>query len=486
MSLDDTTQQALKELLRDCTANVQVDGASKGTAFFLSNTLLLTCHHVVDGRDEVDVVPSGRKARRATVVQPNPGKQADLALLRVEIVDSEEAPPSVLIQTPVLIEGDYFVAGFPREQGEEAGLEAFTVKGHRRDGQDGSVDVLELQAGKQITFGMSGGPVLSLDHGAVVGVTRKSKDTEAALGGGAVPMSKATEAYPEVAQLLSDPPVAVRRWRDTLGPTQWQLLTALPWEMTKHIDLVLTGSRNKWCIKSEVTPEDGELLSAPNLGDDLTDAMFRWAQRRRLSGRAEVNLLGRLLAKALFPAAVSSDLKVLGQADQVTVRLHIGRDRDLADIPWEFAGVPDRAEAFLAADPHFRFLRVDDQARPRPLPPVGNGINVLGVICLPEQWEFPELRYGESRYTWPKTTSITRGLGSHFAANPYAFKPMVNPTIAELRKELEEGSYDVLHYVGVVTSRPRGRRGCGSWSRWSRRRSPTTSTRCSRPRPPRA
>ena len=463
----------LKALLQVCTANVRVDGASQGSAFFISHNLLLTCQHVVEGQATVDVVPFEHEARTGTVVTPNPGLGDDLALIRVEPVTGEEIPAVLLDRR--LDEGQYYLVGYPREHGKGPAQEAYTLTGHPRRERPAEVradaqQMLQLEAGQVITFGMSGGPVLSLRTGAVVAVTRSARDPNAAEGGGAIPVSVAARRYDElVAPLLSDPPVSTRAWRDAIGREQWQSLGQI-WEMATQVDLIVKGKISQWRICSEVVPE-GEKLDASALGDDVTEAMFSWAQRRRLSGQPEVDLMGRLLARALFPATVGSHLDLLSQADAVTIRLHIESEVEdgqlpLADIPWELAGIPGK-DGFLASEPQFRFVRVDDRGHPDPVKPTLNRLRVLGVIALPKAWEYPEW-YGTNHGDWPTSEEIARQLKSQcssesFGPEAFEFRAVIDPpndVLSDIIHGLdqvgrdrtaagEKATYDILHLVGV-------------------------------------
>ena len=190
--LPNETVQRLKDLLRSCTALVLTDGGSRGTAFFINERLLLTCEHVVKGNDEVDVKPFQREPRRARVVDRIAENSGDLALLEVTPAEDEPPMPCVLLDEQ-LTEADHYIAGYPREEGYAAGLEVYRVAGHPRLAETGLVQLLQIEAGQQITWGMSGGPVLSTATGAVTAVVRSAKDPMGALGGGAIPMSQAAK-----------------------------------------------------------------------------------------------------------------------------------------------------------------------------------------------------------------------------------------------------------------------------------------------------
>ncbi|RZU75498.1 trypsin-like peptidase [Micromonospora kangleipakensis] len=447
MALPANTVSKLTGVLKSCTALVLIDGNPRGTAFFISENQILTCQHVVKNRDEVDVRPYRRKVRKARVVAREPETGLDLALLEVSPDPDEDSQPCVLLDER-LDEADYYLAGYPKEIGLEPGLEVFKVAGHPRETSAGALQQLQLEAGKQVTWGLSGGPVLNTATGAVTAVVRSAKDPLGALGGGAIPISRATEAFEQVRQVVKEPPLAVRKWRDALGRNLWQQL-GRGWDMHARVDLMVSGARNKWCITTDPTGSPGQYITGRDLGDDVTEAMFRWAQRRRISAREEVDLLGRLLAGALFPSTVASHLKILGNADEVLVRLHLDQDTNLADIPWELAAVPGQEKKFLAANPRYRFVRVVDEAEP-PAAPVADAaqIRVLGVVALPPRWKFPTI-YEERPYEWPDVTDVWGRLRESIGGAGFELVQLTDAEPFELRNDLETGSFDVLHYVGV-------------------------------------
>jgi hypothetical protein len=331
--------------------------------------------------------------------------------------------------------------------------------------------MLRLEPGQIIAPGMSGGPVLSLASGAVVAVTRFTTEIGAPYGGGAVPVSVAARCFPdEIGPLLGDPPVSVKAWRDVLGQEAWRTL-GQTWEMTTQVDLTVRGMTSQWKICSEVSP-DGEPLTASDLGDEVTEAMFSWAQRRRLTGQAEVRLMGRLLARSLFPSTVESHLRLLADADQVTVRVHVydegGGGTKLTDIPWELASVPEseddrrdrarhrsaadlvddpKADTYLASDSRYRFVRVVDDVSPDIVVPAPR-IRVLSVVSLPSQWRFPNW-HGGQHMQWPGTDTIAAYLAGHCGHPQLSHQQLKDPTNDVLHDVLEENRFDVLHFVGV-------------------------------------
>ncbi len=322
----------LKELLRDATALVFVDDRPVGSAFFISDDLLLTCEHVIT-HSVVTIQLVGRQScLEAKVIATD---ESDLALLRCQRVDDEPPTCVVLGRTLHQDDRDCFVAGFPREDGQPPGLEIFDVQAHPRTDLGGDDQGLQIEAGKIVTWGMSGGPVVSTRSGAVIGIIRTSKDPTDALGGGAIPIGRAAAAFGQVAQIMTETIPAMVPWRDALGRDRWQQLGKQSWDTEEHIDLWVSGGRQSWLISLAQTAGSGPARTGLDLGEEVAIAIFHWAQRRHTRGVDEVELLGRLLASALFPQSTAQHLGVAKYTDSIVVRLHVEQGNDLADIPWD-------------------------------------------------------------------------------------------------------------------------------------------------------
>jgi len=299
MELSEDVMKRLEELVPETTALVYVDGEPNGTAFFITEDLLLTCEHVVP-EDKVTIQPYLRKSRPAEVVRRAAG-DIDLALLRSR-PDSDELSPCV-----VLGEGvdsyECLVAGYPVLEGTAPGYEPRAIRVHwRTDPATGSPQILVIDPGQIVTGGMSGSPVVSTATGTVVAIVRTSRGTQEALGGGAIPVSLATEAFPEeVGGALDGETRAMIRWRNALGRDNWQRL-GRSWPIANRVDLWIKGDHMHWDVR--LLPAGGHeiLHKGPDLYDGIAKAIFLWAQRRHVRGTDEVRLLGQLLARALFPS----------------------------------------------------------------------------------------------------------------------------------------------------------------------------------------
>jgi hypothetical protein len=462
IKLSPDTIRRLKGLIRDTTALVFVDARPVGTAFFISDDLLLTCEHVTT-ESVVTIQLVGRQSRlEAKVIATD---TLDLALLRSQRVDDE--PPTCVVLDRALHQddGDCFVAGFPREDGQPPGLEIFDVQAHPRTDLDGADLLLQIEAGKIVTWGMSGGPVVSTRSGAVIGIIRTSKDPTDALGGGAIPVSRAAAAFGQVAQIVTETIPAMVPWRNALGRDHWQQLGKQSWDTEEHIDLWVSGGRKSWQISLAEAAGSGPARTGLDLGEEVAVAIFHWAQRRQTRGADEVELLGRLLASALFPQPAEQHLGVARHTDRIVVRLHVEQHNDLADIPWELAAIPGGKSAvpghkgrFLAADPQFRFVRVDDAAGPRgpAAPKPAASVTVLAAVAQPARWRFPEVHgtYKSDSYPWPNAAKMVTRLRDVIERNGFTAEVPRSLRYSDLRTALTASAeagrpYDVLHYMGT-------------------------------------
>ena len=142
--------------------------------------------------------------------------------------------------------------------------------------------------------------MVSTETGTVVAIVRTSKDTQDALGGGAIPVSLAAEAFPEeVGELLDSEIPAMIQWRDALGRDNWEQRLGRSWSIANHIDVWIDGDRMHWDVRLDPAGGHDVPHEGPGLCNGIAKAIFHWARRRQRG--IEVALLGQLLASALFP-----------------------------------------------------------------------------------------------------------------------------------------------------------------------------------------
>jgi len=173
---------------------VHILGKRPGCGFAVAAGWVITCAHVV-GRQTalgsaVEVRPwqgPGREIRLHRL-----SAEVDLALLQ----DPAGSVPAVPFGRDLLLGDPLAGIGFPLFDGR-AECDQFTAEyegeTHGRDPATGIERRLLKIKGGQIDRGFSGGPLLNLRTGQVVGVTRLSRDTGSDLGGWAVPADAVVE-----------------------------------------------------------------------------------------------------------------------------------------------------------------------------------------------------------------------------------------------------------------------------------------------------
>jgi hypothetical protein len=454
MGLSDDTVRRLEDLVRETTALVSIDGEPKGTAFFISEQLLLTCEHVAV-TETVTIQPYRRKSREAVVVQ----RRADLDLVLLRSLPDDGQPSPCVVLGRAVDSYDCRVAGYPALKGADPGSEVRSAGVELRKSVSGGDQSLTIAPGQNITFGMSGGPVVSTGSGTVIAIVRTTKDPDGALGGRAILISLAAEAFPEVREMLDSESRAMIRWRNVLGPVNWQLL-GRSWSIAERIDLWISGDRTHWDVR--LRPAAGNVIShnGPDLYDGVAQAIFHWAQRRHVRGPDEVRLLGQLLARSLFPKPVPPELSALPKADSALVCLHVEAGNDLADIPWELAADPFSGELdqYLAADSPYQFTRIsgarsEPVSPPRPKPP--SSVRILTVVAQPKLWVHPDIPGLSGRsHPWPDALQIRADLDASIRRNSLTVTSLMPPLPRLMQDALRDAvmdhrPYDVLHYMGT-------------------------------------
>jgi hypothetical protein len=462
MPLPDAQLDDLRELLKRCVARVVPDGGgSHGTGFFIADRLLLTCAHVVKGGKGamVTVQPFQREERGGTVLDAIADKgRGDIALVEVMAINGEEKLPAVALHHAIGDQIPYLAVGFPRERiAEEGGIEAIGYNGHASTANDGSVILLKLDSGKgTVGSGMSGGPVMNAETGAVVAIVQSSEGTSTDAGGSAIPITRAASAFSRVGELLAESPFAAACWRSKLGPTAWETLGKV-WEPRQWVDVVVDGSACRWRVKVGIDEADGLEITAGHLPDEISEALFHWSQRRHVRDSNEVKLLGRLLAGAVFPSEVADRIKESSSAAGLLVRLRIDGSSDLFDVPWEFVTVPGNDDVeYLAAVERCGFVRV----APHPneaqivLSPTTGPARVVGIVVHPAAWQkfMPRLGDAGAPTAWPRVGQVAQELQKDIEGlESFTFTPLTDAKPFTLQAALPPKSADaveVVHYIG--------------------------------------
>lgn len=131
-----------------------------GSGFYISNQLLLTNHHVIEGYTDVRINFFGGRQTPGTVIASD--ARRDIALVRTETQAFAGLP--LRLDNPA-VASQVFVIGSPIDPKNEGSVSAGIVSGFR-DHDYGPM----LQSDVGVTFGNSGGPMFD-DKGNVIALT---------------------------------------------------------------------------------------------------------------------------------------------------------------------------------------------------------------------------------------------------------------------------------------------------------------------------
>jgi len=236
----------IDRLLQACTVRLHLpDTGERGTGFWVAPGWILTCHHVVrEATALVQVTGSqGEDWGNATLAYPAP--QSDLALLTCATPPAPPLPAVALDPSFQPLDRLYSY-GYPSEFPQGASVTA-ECEG---SAEDEGLALIKFKAG-QFQPGISGSPVLNLRSGQVCGVVKFTRDRSSDLGGGAIPIALALEAFPFLAALQQAFHQADRRWA-----TAWS-----EWQQTQSP----TPSPSPPAMADTAPPRSGQTLKAQTL-----------------------------------------------------------------------------------------------------------------------------------------------------------------------------------------------------------------------------
>jgi hypothetical protein len=440
VSLEDQTIEELKDLLCRCTVRVGPGNGKGGTGFFIDEDLILTCHHVVKNLEDGDIKAFAAGNVERDVKHVDRAPELDLALLHL-------APSTTMVQNAVLLLGKFdggrvVTYGFPKDDFTPADtLEPREYKASKQTLLEGQLNGFRLSDGN-VASGQSGGPMMDLATGTVVGIVRYSLSLRGVVGGGAIPLITAAEKWEEVAALAQRPPLSANEWRQTLGPDACGVLR-IPGPEVATLELFVEGDPKKWTVSLKQGDPGSCELTVHDLGESVAEVLFQLAQRGRVRTKNDVRLVGQLLSGALFPASLALQLSRVMQANEVLVRLYA--EGTLADVPWELSTFPGDEGRYLATEEKVRFVR----AVPHPNSEEAGAAarrrtaRVLGIVVPTE--DQPQRR---------AKSVFANSLKKKIAAGSSDSKVLENPLFSEVDDELkaamaEQKPYDVVHYYGL-------------------------------------
>jgi Trypsin-like peptidase domain len=486
MRLSDDHVEALLELLQRCTALITTkDQRSNGAGFFIDDRTILTCAHVVKHGDTVNVTPYMRHTRTGRVDQIRLASDGDMALIKLDESDDVdesndgEGPQPVALIDVNADRGPYHVAGFPADEMSFAGFSADEMSRHgvevipydgtpRRLQRSGALVAIQLR-GNQVTYGMSGGPVLNDRTGAVVGLVRYTRDPDSVLGGGAIPIALVAQVFNDVEKAVKSPPPATGLWREAVPSPTWRAVGRYWPTATPALDICISGHVRRWAVAlktHEHDPAKAQQVTHRDLDEELAEVLFNWAQTRRMQGRGEVQLLGRLLSSALLPKALAQrlrDMREVSGSHELYVRLHTDHSDNtgaeaarelnkLVDVPWELATVPGTQESLGAAQ-GIRFARVmtnlgtDGDSFVRR----AESIPVLAMVIHPGGFTYPTFFDDGKRVRSDSAGAVTKALRDAMKAPQFVPDVRENPAAWEIDQLLgaHHHGFDVFHYIGL-------------------------------------
>jgi trypsin-like peptidase len=457
--VEKSVQDRLVDLLKECSAHVEgADPSDFGTGVFIDQDLLLTSAHVVSGDrgDSVCVTPFKRRKRGGQIIGVHP--DVDLALVRVDLFKDEALLDAAVVGRSLASNVTYTAVVYGTEPTGKSGFQSHEYfGGPQQSGRSGEDEFLLLEAGgPRIVGGMSGSGLLSSASGAIVAIMQSTYDPEQNSGGAAIPIGRAAQFFPEVKRCVETPPIAAtHRWRELLGQDLWIGL-GHTWEWRRgKVDVVVSGSPSKWNVRLDLDDGEPQELNGSRLPLRISEALFLWAQRRRLRDQEDIQLLGELLGAAVFPGEVLKHLISQVANDHLLVRLRIDRESSLVDVPWEFVTIrtENGADLLVGTAANLSLVRVgphpDSDEVDRT--PIRGNADVLAVIVQPTSWHtlLPNMVRGDQTEIWPDLGELKKRFGLALEkCNRLNPKFLPNPTGADLQLKIGQSRSDIFHYVG--------------------------------------
>ncbi len=210
-------------LLRECVVRIDGDGEFLGTGFFVAPGRVLTCAHVVHGRERLSVVgPDWHTEVEALTVVPeleadSPEAQfyppPDVALLRLS--EAPASHPCVRLEAaePSAAPADVlYLHGYSRDEyGNSNVSRSSAAVEYKGTLGTGDAEVLKL-GGDQVLRGYSGCPALNLRTGGVCALVDSTRDASTDLGGFGIPLSLIGEAIPGLLEENAAEKEALSAW----------------------------------------------------------------------------------------------------------------------------------------------------------------------------------------------------------------------------------------------------------------------------------
>ncbi len=203
-------------LIRKCCAKLR--GAEQGAGFFVAPGLMLTCAHVVgrnrlpgDENSQVTLSSGTTTNGRLKSIFP----KADLALLEVTAGNH----PCVILGQEVWPNEQLLIVGFPvYDNNIGAECDSLTAEYDGRTESSGSEAGQFLLKFKEnlVVGGFSGGPLLNLHTGHVIGIVTTTRGRNSAVGGWAIPSELIAAKLPDVPERNTAYAAQTGLWNEAL------------------------------------------------------------------------------------------------------------------------------------------------------------------------------------------------------------------------------------------------------------------------------
>ena len=452
--------ETLSESLQKSVVRVLV-GNTVGTGYVIAKDLVLTCRHVVaplavDGKVKLATRTAVLDGHVENVYPPmtelqesGVSRYPDLAILRID--DANEIPAVILDDNPVVFGEALTTFGWAADSQVPGQAKRLIVASPMDTTENGEVYVRVNQ--EAVVPGMSGSPVCNAE-GLVCGYLRLTRGAQTTLGGWVVPFSAiiSTGLAPDLAGPYNSPGPAASRWADMLTAARLrargrgrngELLerTVQP----ARVDIALAWTAREplacWTVTALGHQDCSAEVTEAQLGAGVFDAVNHWSRRHTVPTRSDIEVLGRLLGRAILADPVNRLVVDAVATSRPLVRICMDGDNDLGDVPWEFAysdnmPLSTREELVMS-----RFVSVP--LDPNDPPAATERLEVLLMLVGPQRSHQPGLDHTLTA----ESMANSLGLGLDRYAR-LEVEILNEPSLGDVEDALRDKRWDVVHYIG--------------------------------------
>lgn len=246
MIMANPLDERLKRLTDECTVKIPAPGVTGGSGFFVAPGIVLSCAHVVLDRETREpartVTVEWREASTTGTVRAMLGggewQYPDLCV--IELAEPPRDHPWVMLNDVDPARGpELYLTGYNWVyRGEAPGFRGTHA---RLDGPQDLDDArLWAFADCEVPEGMSGGPILQVRTGLIVGVVKTRRRRDSTMGGVMIPGSAIRDSFPDV-------------WERNRGEGrngQWYGLRSAQREWSHPLDVRLTSDQRRHLVQT--------------------------------------------------------------------------------------------------------------------------------------------------------------------------------------------------------------------------------------------